>query len=136
MADTWMILGGYALAWLVTARLLFGRWRAGGTMTSRQGRYCTGHGDYKNAYGVRRERRTCCFNQRATSDGELTSFAMVAALIWPVFLAAALVRVKAPATPAEVAAREKEHAEEMERIKARNAELERELGIANGATGA
>jgi hypothetical protein len=131
-----MILGGYALAWLVTARLLFGRWRAGGTMTSKQGRYCTEHGDYKSVYGVRKERHGCCFNQHATSDGELTSFAMVGALAWPVFLAAVLVRMKAPATPAEVAAREQERTEEMERIKTRNAELERELGIANGATDA
>lgn len=127
----WLFLGGYGAAWLLTARLLFGWWRAGGTVGSKKRRDCEVHGSARDDDGHRRRRPSCCHENPAGSDGELTVCAMLGALAWPVFLAAALVRARAPATPAEQAMREKERAAELAASRARCAELERDLGLEN-----
>jgi hypothetical protein len=98
-----IVLSCYAVAWLVTARVLYGRWRASPTAISSWNNDVYSH-------------------RLAAANPEIAARAMLAALLWPFLLLAAVVRFRPPPTAAERAAVEKE-------LKARIAELEREAGI-------
>jgi hypothetical protein len=106
--------GCYALAWLVTARLLYARWR--GRLDGR--RDCNKHGRQRTRLTSAR----CCYDDTSTSDGENATFAMLGALFWPVVLVTAVVRFRPPPTVAE-------RAEVEAKLKTRIAELEREAGV-------
>jgi hypothetical protein len=113
-----IVLGWYALAWLATARALYGRWH--GRITG--ARDCNTHGTEKE-----RERRVlrhgpCCYDETHTGNGENAAFAMLTALLWPLVLFTAAVRFRPPPTAAERAAADA-------KLKARIAELERENGL-------
>ncbi len=94
-----IILGCYGLAWLFTARLLYGRWR---------GELVSWSSDSWNKHKAR--------------EPETAARAMMAALAWPLVLLVGFVRFRPPPTAAEQAA-------ENARLTGRIAELEREAGI-------
>jgi hypothetical protein len=126
----WIGASIYSLMWLLTARLLFGRWRSHGA-AARRGDYCAVHGGKNTSYNRKtpRKRPGCCLDEPTSDDALLALGAMVTALVWPGVLLTALVRFRAPATPAERVAREKARTKGLEEVKARNAELERELEL-------
>jgi hypothetical protein len=103
----------YSLAWLLTARQLYARWR--GRAVGR--RECVTHGSPD-----KRSRSyppvQCCYDETTESDGLAAAWAMGAALLWPAVLAVAVVRFRPPLTEIEKAGRKK-----------LTGELERELGI-------
>ena len=114
---TAIVPGCYALAWLLTARLLYSRWRGSGTGN----RQCRQHGTAE-LRRLRYQRVRCCYDAAPGSDGENAACAMAAALIWPLVLLTAAVRYKPRPTAME-------QREAQERLTARVAELESELGI-------
>jgi hypothetical protein len=72
--------------WLVTARVLYSRWR--GRVTGK--RECPSHGrvDYREHYHT----QGCCYDRTTVSDGEVAAEAMLAALAFPVLLLVVMVR--------------------------------------------
>ena len=102
-----VVLGCYAVAWLLTARVLYGRWRGELTRLDGFDHYC-------------RECRS--YSRSLASDHETVIRVIVAALFWPLTLMVFLVVFRPPPTAAERAAAEK-------KLKARIAELEREAGL-------
>jgi hypothetical protein len=118
-----IIAGICAAAWLLTARWLYGRWRG-----RQVGRRCCGrHGSSENRRYLRAGE--CCYDAARSSDGEAAACAMAAALVFPLVWLTALIRFRPPPTAAERAAKEAEDAAKLAALQARNAELERELGI-------
>ena len=113
------ILTGAFAAWLVTARALYARWRG----LTRGKRDCNTHGSTR--YRVHR----CCYDQTRSADGEAAALAVLAALAFPLVLLVALVRFRPPPTAMERAEAQARLEERNEKLQARNAELERELGI-------
>jgi hypothetical protein len=100
---TGIVLGCYAVAWLFTARVLYGRWR-----------------------GVIKPRPfqcwSCWSDLGAARDAEVAAWAIIAGALWPAALLVALVVFRPPPTAAEQAA---ENAKLTKRI----GDLERELNL-------
>ncbi len=106
--------GAYFALWLLTARTLYARWRVNWDMSRHS---CPVHGDpHRGSW------QKCCFDQPADALGAAAAAAMAVALLWPMVLLVALVRFRPPPTAAE-------RAETENRLTARVAELERELGM-------
>ena len=102
-----------ALAWLLTARTLYARWRVNWDMSRHA---CPVHGMDRGSW------QKCCFDQPANCLGGAAAAAMALALLWPGVLLTALVRWKPPPTAAE---REAERV----RLTKRVAQLEAELDM-------
>ena len=110
---TLLAVGAYALAWLLTARRLYARWRDDWAMSAH---CCPAHGLPSDRY------QKCCYDARADAPAPAAACAMAAALLWPGVLLVALVRFRPPPTAAERKAAEV-------KLRARVTELERELGM-------
>ena len=113
-----IVLGCYAVTWLLTARILFARWR--GADVGR--RDCHRHGSEHHRF----KSDKCCYDSTSAADGEAAFYAITAAVAWPLVLLVAAVRFRPPPTAAERAEAEK-------KLKARIAELEREAGLTQGS---
>lgn len=102
-----IVLGCYAVVSLITARLLYARWR----------------GEMKALGGFELYCRKCrAYAASLASDHETVLRVIIAALFWPLALLVFAVVFRPPPTAAERAATEA-------RLKARIAELEREAGL-------
>jgi hypothetical protein len=112
-----IVTGCYALAWLAAARWLYGRWRGNGTGE----RECRKHGTAEHRR-LSYQRRECCYDAAPGADGANAAIAMAVAVLWPLVLFTAAVRFKPRPTAME-------QQEASERLTARVAELESELGI-------
>jgi hypothetical protein len=108
-----IVLGCYAVAWLFTARVLYGRWRAKGV---------DHYTDYP--YGYATERAIDSWND--ISRGPVMAGALTLALLWPLVPGALLVIRFMDSAP------QLSQAEMRDRLAARDrriAELERELNL-------
>jgi hypothetical protein len=102
---TALIRGVYAVVWLLTTRWLYGRWR-GALRPFTSSSWCD----------------KCFGNARHVGEPETAARAIITGLAWPLALLVVTVVFRPPPTAAE-------RAEAERRLRARVAELERELGI-------
>jgi len=104
-----LIATAAAAGWLLTARWLYGRWRAAAPVHTKQ----RGHSIFEVPW----------------SEGYLAIAALIAGLLWPLVLVAAIVRVKPPRTEAEADA-------ELAAMKARRAAIDKERQATEESTAA
>lgn len=98
----------YASGWFLSARWLYGRWRADAPVHV-----------YEDLYG----------KQHATpwTDGGIAFVAMTSSLAWPFVLLAAAVRTHPPKTPSEIASEARKLAESTAELRKANDDWEREI---------
>jgi hypothetical protein len=119
------LLGGYAAAWAVTARTLFTRWRPGRVPVRCDDACCADSGQ-RHVVPCYRQMRKDLTRVVIDYDRDAITWAMLAAVVWPVLALAVAVAFRPRELDAERKAREKRECEEAESRKAR---LQAEISV-------